>query len=58
LTGPGPGGALGSPGAGDLVEVDQVTGQVHSDLIKQARDAIEQAPDDAAAVVRGWLQQG
>lgn len=58
LTGPGPGGALGSPGAGDLVEVDQVTGQVHSDLIKQARDAIEQVPDDAAAVVRGWLQQG
>lgn len=58
LTGPEAGGALGSPGAGDLVEVDQVTGQVHSNLIKQARDAIEQAPDDAAAVVRGWLQQG
>ena len=58
LTAPETGRALGSQGGDDLVDVDQVSGQVHGDLLKQARDAIEQAPDDAAAVVRGWLQQG
>jgi flagellar M-ring protein FliF len=40
------------------VDIAQVEGRVRADLVKQVRDAIDQAPDDAAAIVRGWLQEG
>jgi flagellar biosynthesis/type III secretory pathway M-ring protein FliF/YscJ len=40
------------------VDIARVEGRVRADLVKQVRDAIDQAPDDAAAIVRGWLQEG
>lgn len=40
------------------VDIAQVQGRVRADLIKQVRDAIDQAPEDTAAIVRGWLQEG
>ena len=40
------------------VNIAQVEGRVRADLIKNVRDAIDQSPDDAVTIVRGWLQEG
>jgi flagellar M-ring protein FliF len=40
------------------MDVAQVQGRVRTDLIQQVREAIDQAPEDTAAIVRGWLQEG
>jgi flagellar M-ring protein FliF len=40
------------------VDIAQVEGRVRADLIKNVRDAIDQSPDDAVTIVRGWLQEG
>jgi flagellar biosynthesis/type III secretory pathway M-ring protein FliF/YscJ len=40
------------------VDIAQIEGRVRADLIKNVRDAIDQSPDDAVTIVRGWLQEG
>jgi flagellar biosynthesis/type III secretory pathway M-ring protein FliF/YscJ len=51
--------ALAAPGEGgddDGVALDPAT-RKRGELIKRARSVIEQSPDEAAAVLRTWLQE-
>lgn len=41
----------GPPG----VEVDPVEGRIGGELVQQARNVVEQAPDEATTIIRGWL---
>lgn len=37
------------------VEVDAVEGRIGGALVRQARNVVEQAPDEATTIIRGWL---
>jgi len=42
----------------ERVDVKLVAGPIRADLVEQIHGAIEQAPDDVVAIIRGWLNEG
>jgi flagellar M-ring protein FliF len=39
------------------IDIAHVEGRVGARLIEKAREVIDRSPDDALAILRGWLQE-
>jgi flagellar M-ring protein FliF len=52
-----PGQALIPGGAAQLIDVDQVQGQVHAQAVHRVGELAERNPNETASIVRQWLSE-
>jgi flagellar M-ring protein FliF len=51
------GGEDGEEDGGNMISMDKVSGQVKASSVKKVEDIIDQYPNEAVSVIRGWMGQ-
>jgi flagellar M-ring protein FliF len=41
----------------DMISMDRIAGQVKASSVKKVEDIIDQYPNEAVTVLRGWMEQ-
>ena len=52
-----PSGMIGEEDADELIDIDRIEGRVKASMITKVGDIIDAHPDEALAIVRGWMYQ-
>jgi flagellar M-ring protein FliF len=47
-----------SADSGDMINIDSIKGQIRTSSIKRVGEIIEQHPEEALNIIRGWIYEG